>query len=184
MLNLSDFILKPAYFDHDSKLHGITHTYRVMAFTYMLGNRLNLSKNRDLAFMAAFIHDMSRKHDGFCTNHGKWAAKNKLPVFKDLFIKNGATPEDLNEIAYAVHYHSRMTQPGKNNPFYHTLALLKDADALDRIRISPYNLNPRMLRFSESRSMIKIAEQLYYYSLSVTSPTLNHFLEKLECFHQ
>ena len=162
MFTPSDFILRPEYFDHSGSLHGMGHTYRVMTMVYLLGEELKLGKKRDLAFMAAFIHDMARKHDGFCMHHGKWAAKSKLPLFSDLFINNGAANSDLDEIAFAVKNHSLYLHPGKSHPYYTTLALLKDADALDRIRIRADDLNPDYLRFKISHSFIKTSEKLYY----------------------
>lgn len=159
--HFSDFILLPEYFDHSGSLHGIGHTYRVMTLAYELGNRLSLIRERNLAFMAAFIHDMARKHDGFCTRHGKKAVETKLPVFKDLFLSNGATEKDIPEIAFAVHYHCKYFQPSRKHPYFLTLAILKDADALDRIRLGENNLDPRFLRFPESHHMIDYARDLY-----------------------
>jgi HD superfamily phosphodiesterase len=167
MIKFSDFILKQEYFNKPSMLHGIGHTYRVMALAWELGNRLNMARERDLAFMAAFIHDMARNHDGVCWKHGKRAVKYKLPVFREFFIEQGATENDMHEISFSVHYHCTPREPEKKHPFYPTLALLKDADALDRIRMGPSNLNPRWLRYDESRRMIKEAEELYFKSLQM-----------------
>jgi len=167
MLDVSKFILKPEYFDYpESRLHGIAHTYRVMTLVWLLGERVKLPEIRKTAFMAAFIHDMARRHDGYCNQHGRRAVKYKLPQFSDFFKQQGATDENLKEIAFAVHNHCKFLQPGKH-PYFQTLALLKDADALDRIRISKYDLNPRMLRFKESHEMINLAEKMYYQSLSL-----------------
>jgi hypothetical protein len=164
MINIDQFILKPEYFDYQSQLHGINHTYRVMTLVLLLGKRLGLERECKLAFMAAFIHDMSRKHDGFCNRHGKRAVKYKLPQFAEFFKSQGIEDTDLEEISFAVHYHCKYYQPSKKHPYFKTLALLKDADALDRIRISPNDLNPNYLRFNESVEFIGIAENLYYKS--------------------
>jgi hypothetical protein len=50
----------------------------------------------------------------------------------------------------------------QSDPAYKTVALLKDADALDRIRISKNCLDPDYLRFPESHTLISFAEELYY----------------------
>ena len=164
-MNHLEFILKPEFFNRKSELHGISHTYRVMALTWDLGSRINMARERNLAFMAAFIHDMARNHDGICWKHGKRAVKYKLPLFREFFIEQGASENDLDEISFSVHYHCTPREPEKSHPFSPTLALLKDADALDRIRMGSRNLNPHMLRYDESRKMIREAENLYFESL-------------------
>jgi hypothetical protein len=176
MINIDQFILKPEYFDHQSQLHGIDHTYRVMTLVLLLGKRLGLERECKLAFMAAFIHDMARRHDGFCNRHGKRAVKYKLPQFAEFFKSQGIQEEDLKEIAFAVHFHCKYIQPSSKHPYFNTLALLKDADALDRIRISPDDLNPRFLRFDESSEFIGIAENLYYKSQLIEEKSLPQFL--------
>ena len=40
------------------------------------------------------------------------------------------------------------------------MAILKDADALDRCRL--FDLNPRWLRYPESRYLIKTIEEIYF----------------------
>lgn len=169
MIDITKFILKPEYFDFpESPIHGISHTYRVMTLVWILGEKTNLPEIREIAFMAAFLHDMARKHDGYCPQHGKMAVKYKLPLFADLFRQEGATDETLKKIAFSVHFHSMYFQPVRH-PYYKVLALLKDADALDRIRICKNDLNPRMLRFKESIELIPFAEQLYYHSLQLAN---------------
>ena len=175
-MNCTDFILKPEFFNKSSELHGISHTYRVMALSWELGNRMNMPRERNLAFMAAFIHDMARNHDGICWKHGRRSAQHKLPLFREFFIEHGATENDLDEISFAVHFHCTLKEPEKSHPFYPTLALLKDADALDRIRMGPRNLNPGLLRFEESRKMIKEAEYLYLDSLQLEDINYNSLL--------
>ncbi len=81
------FILKPYYFDNLSMIHGFNHTFRVMVNVLTIGNAIGLNNEVKEAFCAAFVHDMSRKNDGYCTEHGLWAAQNKIPLFIDLFAK-------------------------------------------------------------------------------------------------
>ena len=86
---ISNLNLKEEYFDHPSQIHGINHTYRVMVHAYILGSQvLDMSEQKSV-LAAAFIHDMARKHDGYCTEHGGWAAERKLPEFKELFFEIG-----------------------------------------------------------------------------------------------
>jgi hypothetical protein len=161
-INFSDFILSPEYFDHHGWLHGKGHVYRVMCHVLRLGEILKMPQETKLAFFAAFIHDLSRQHDGKCRTHGQRAADEKLPKFLQLFKKNKMKEEDIPYIYTAIANHSLPEEIGKDHPHYMVTSLLKDADALDRIRISPNDLKLKYLRFKESFSLIGFAEELYF----------------------
>jgi HD superfamily phosphodiesterase len=158
------FKLSNNYFDHPSTIHGINHTYRVMYHVLNIGRMAGLNHEIHLAFCAAFIHDMSRMHDGYCTEHGGWAARNKLPEFKGLFLDSGVSRFGIRAIKLAVANHSVRFEIRKENPYYKTVALLKDADALDRIRIGGNNLKVEYLRYPETIKLIDFAKTLYYQS--------------------
>lgn len=161
-LDFSKFRIRSDHFDHHSLLHGINHSYRVMYHVLEIGKKSGLDHEIAEAFCAAFIHDMARKHDGFCQSHGAWSARRKLPLFSDLFLSVGITPDRLDTIKLAVTYHSLHEELEKSHEGYKTVALLKDADALDRIRISSTDLRPEYLRFPETHSLIGFAKELYY----------------------
>jgi HD superfamily phosphodiesterase len=154
-------VLEPSHFDHPSDLHGIGHTYRVMTLGMHLALESGFTELAGPVLAAAFVHDMARKHDGYCTEHGRWAADQKLPMFRKFFLQHGIQPEFLSHIYTAITHHSLSVELEKEDPAYLLTALLKDADALDRIRLGPENLDPRYLRFSESRALIEPAKQLY-----------------------
>ena len=177
VIDVTKFTLLRRYFDNQSSLHGINHTYRVMYHCLVLGDLMQNRKAALLAFMGAFIHDMARKHDGFCTGHGAWATTYKLPVFRGLFIESGASGEELKLIARAVHYHSLSVDLPVSDPGWEVCAILKDADALDRIRLGETNLRPEYLRFSESHTLIAHAKVLYY---KCTAEPLASFGELLD----
>lgn len=165
------------YFTHASELHGIEHTYRVMVLLHTLTNLLNLKDLTVPGLAAAFIHDMAREHDGYCTQHGKWAAEKKLPAFKSFFLKQGLDHALLDDIAIAVEYHSLAQELNARHPAYSLTALLKDADALDRVRLGDANLDIRFLRFPESRELIGFSKALY---LSGRNTNFHNFAEALE----
>jgi len=175
--NYKLFNLHDRFFVHSSLIHGINHTYRVMYHVLNIGRKAGLNHEIQLAFCAAFIHDMSRLHDKYCTEHGGWAAKNKLPEFKNLFIKSGIDAQGIRAIKLAVANHSIRFEINKNNPYYKTVALLKDADALDRIRIAENNLKVEYLRYPETIEMVDFAKELYYKS---DKYILNSFDELIE----
>lgn len=162
------FALMDHYFDFHSSLHGADHTYRVMCNSLVLGKKLKLWRESRLALCAAFIHDMARKHDGKCTMHGAWAAEEKLPLFQDLFLSIGVMPSEIEEIRAAVTNHSLPEELPSFHDFYVTTAILKDADALDRIRLGDSNLKPDFLRFGESRELIPVSERLYYQTNGIS----------------
>ena len=157
-----DFNLTPEAFDHQSKLHGIGHVYRVMIHCLELGLSLNFVSEARLAFFAAYIHDLSRKHDGRCMQHGSWAANEKLPLYGALFTRYGIGDKDLEHIRTAIVYHSMQEELPFAHPSWRVTAILKDADALDRIRLGESDLDPGYLRFKETLNRIGFARELYF----------------------
>lgn len=176
-LSSYDFHLKQDYFDIRSSLHGIPHTCRVMCHCLILGEKLKAARETELALCAAFIHDMARRHDGRCTLHGTWAAEAKLPLFRDFFLSRGISPEDLEEIGVSVANHSLPEELPQNHRCYRTTAILKDADALDRVRLGENNLKPELLRFPESLDLIVFSRELYRRTLQEPEPDFRKFLE-------
>jgi len=160
-LDFSLFNLSPDQFARESKIHGIKHTYRVMLHCLRLGMLTGMMRKAKVAFFGAYIHDMARTHDGYCTIHGAEAAR-KLPAYKQLFNSQGATDEDLKIIAQIVTRHSLREELPRDHAYYDYLAILKDADALDRIRLGRNDLNPSYLRIRETHECIRFAEELYY----------------------
>ncbi len=156
------FRLKQDYFDHQSNIHGINHTYRVMYHVLQIAAEAGLKREGVAAFCAAYIHDLARLNDGYCTQHGAWASERKFYLFKDLFYKVGLNDEDLEKIEIAVINHSITKELDKNNNAYRVTALLKDADALDRIRLGDGNLDISFLRFHESQKMVSRAKEIFF----------------------
>lgn len=167
------FILKPYYFDNLSMIHGFNHTFRVMVNVLTIGNAIGLNNEVKEAFCAAFVHDMSRKNDGYCTEHGPWAAQNKIPLFIDLFREVGIDKTGMENIKLAVTLHSSCEELDLTHPAGKTIALLKDADALDRIRISEIDLKEDLLRFPESCDKIEFAKKLFYASHAIETSHFN-----------
>lgn len=160
----SDFDIKPGYFKHESHLHGTLHTYRVMCHVMALGSQLDKPHETLLAFCAAFVHDMARHHDGFCLMHGPRAAREKVPEFIPLFTKYELNAEDISAIKTAVSNHSQYVELKIKHPHYLVTALLKDADALDRVRMGEGNLKQKYLRLPATAGLIPFSSQLYCHS--------------------
>ena len=161
-LDLGNFNLLEQQFDRSSELHGVMHTYRVMLHVLRLGVATGYIAEARNAFFAAYIHDMARKCDGHCTQHGTDAVNHKLPIYEPLFIKNGAKPTDIPSIGKACTWHSLNHEIITTDPDWLTVALLKDADALDRLRLGERHLDVSYLRFKETLEHIKFARELHF----------------------
>lgn len=157
-----NFNLKQDYFEHFSTLHGVLHTYRVMYHVVELGKAHKYSV-RDIktTLCAAFIHDMSRRHDELCYAHGKWAIEEKLPSFLAEFKEYGLKKKDIEALSTAVEYHSLPQELSQSHLHYKITALLKDADALDRIRLGEGGLDPSYLRLKHSKNFVEQGVRLY-----------------------
>jgi hypothetical protein len=134
------FRIDPDWFDHPSRIHGVGHTVRVMILADALYRRL-LAEGfsvppllyRDL-LTAALIHDLGRRHDGACRKHGKWAREGKRHIAESDFLGEKLSDTDWERIGGAVEAHSLPDAPGALSQGS-LGALLKDADALDRVRL-------------------------------------------------
>ena len=147
-----------------SGLHGTKHEARVMVWQEIL-SRLLIKKgeklNQEALRWAAVTHDTQRIEDGFDYLHGersaKWVEKN---------MKLLVSAETLKTIIYINKWHV----PNDSHAPQMTpeLAVFKDADALDRVRIE--DLNPDMLRYQISKKLlVKAAEDLYRLSKDKSS---------------
>jgi len=156
------FRIDKRWFDRPSSIHGKTHTLHIMIHARWLMARLEESVvaadpllERDL-LTAALIHDMGRRSDGGCTEHGRWAREGKRHV-AELFA-GSLGDEAWDRIGRAVEAHSRDDPPGGFPPGGLT-ALLKDADALDRVRLGK-DPNPRYFRHAFTRERMDQAWRL------------------------
>lgn len=151
-------------FDMNSHAHGAEHTKRVMHLVNHLAKVCGIDKQTTLqAYCAAVIHDMAREHDGYCDMHGQWSVERKLPIWKDKFIEIGLKPEQLEAVAFAVHWHCKSFKTVPDSPHLKTLELLHDADALDRVRFGgPEAIRLDYLHFPETKDEIGYAEKLFY----------------------
>ena len=150
----------------DSYLHGLSHTLRVMHHVLRIaaagGPDLFPAQTVREAFCAALLHDTARRHDGHCELHGHWAVAEKLPASRDRLLASGVTDAGLDRIAFAIASHclphpqtqtqtqtQTPTETSTSRAAANTLTLLRDADALDRVRFIDVcdldRLDPRRL---------------------------------------
>lgn len=158
LYRLNEFVLHDSDFTHPSYLHGLMHTYRVMAWTQVVAKLAGSEKGRN-AFFAAMVHDMGRVNDKVDPSHGEKSAKNKFPIYREFFKSFGASEIDLCEIEEAIILHS-LYEENDNE----TLKILKDADALDRVRLHPAMPDSKFLRFPFTLNLVPKAAELLIFT--------------------
>ena len=161
-VDVSDFNLKNDMFKRPTHkpIHGIGHIYRTMICCALIGNSVKKPREALLAFCGAYIHDLARCTDGEDPEHGAQAVKEYFDDFSSIWNKYGLTQSELNQVKFSVEQHSRSQRLKYDDPGYYAAAILKDADALDRCRLRS-GLNPDLLYFAESKSLIPVSEQIF-----------------------
>ena len=160
-VDISDFALKNSMFTrpwHD-RIHGIGHIYRTMIGCAMIAHLLQKPREGLLSFCGAYIHDLARETDDKEPEHGAMAVVKYFDKFNHLWDKYGLTEEERILVQKAVTQHSIREQMTPEDDGYDVMAILKDADALDRCRIG--DLNPKWLRYEESRALIERIDDIY-----------------------
>lgn len=175
-LPLEDMVPHPEDFLHHSRIHGQAHVARVVIHTLLLVKMLGMEDRSASSWAAAYIHDIGRRHDGGCRRHGRDALQrlDELPHVKALLERGGAAASDWEGIAVAVENHCREEIP-KTHPHWEITAVLKDADGLDRVRLR--DLDPRFLRFPQSRALLPFAKALYNETHGKITPGPGLFAE-------
>lgn len=104
---------------------------------------------------AAVTHDIRRADDLFDPQHPQQAAQWALQNLRD-----GLSPTSIDKVAYINRRHSSR---GKQVPeITPELAVLKDADALDRIRLGEEYFDPNHLHHEIAKKLlVKPAEALF-----------------------
>lgn len=151
----------PDLFRHASTLHGQAHVTRVMIHATRLAAATNQWSHAARLWAAVFLHDLARTHDGVCHRHGADAAQRLRdePELRTRMAEVGLIEADYPEIEAAVTAHSAPREVDRSHPHWALIALLKDADGLDRVRLG--DLDPSRLRHREARGMIEFAQQLF-----------------------
>lgn len=160
-VDLADFNLRNDMFTRPQHrpIHGIGHLYRTMIGCALLAERLQKPRIGLLAFCGAYIHDLARKSDGREAEHGLNAVKYKFPRFEALWRKYNLSGQEREWICEAVKQHSTREWMRSDDVGYDVMAILKDADALDRCRIG--DLDPSMLRYQASNELISVIERYW-----------------------
>jgi hypothetical protein len=114
---------------------------------------------------AVYLHDLARTHDGFDEVHGMHAVMrvNESTDLQERLIARGVQSDDPSMLlAVMMHCLPDDHSAFGGKPVWPLLAMLKDVDALDRVRFG--DLDTSYLRFPETKTMVKFAEDLYSQS--------------------
>lgn len=143
--------------------HGINHLYRVSILSGMI-HELVREDYDDLndttlihVMMAGLFHDIGRENDEEDTEHGKRSIelldKHHIHISKDM--------------RQIIEYHCKddIQFPQCSSKIQIMYQILKDADALDRVRFGIRALDTRYLRLEISKSLVFFAHQLLHYKL-------------------
>ena len=104
-IDLSDFTVRKQQFELRSEIHEITHTYRVILHSLLIGYLENKPREGLLAALGGIIHDMARKNEGVDYSHGPDAARTKFDQLKTHIEKYTITEEEQEWIKRAVSLH-------------------------------------------------------------------------------
>jgi HD superfamily phosphodiesterase len=159
-------LVPAAWFAHDSALHGVSHTQRVHIHVQRLAAELDWpARDTRVALGAALWHDIGRTHDGEEPEHGLAGARRAVELGLPRSLRSG----DGSIAVFAIHYHSlpdraaeeAARRQGHPERALRILWLLKDADALDRVRLAPWEAaDPGQLRYPCTAAHIPFAAEL------------------------
>ena len=156
----------PPEADDEENIHGAGHSMRVLVLALTICTFANYPPHiMEQAALAAAAHDIGRTHQGLDDEHGEKSAR-KLQSLNDVMTKDW-NANVTRPVLYAIHFHSleddlatfeEFTDEKEAADARLVWAVLKDADALDRVRLG--DLDPQMLRLPVSPKLVGLAELL------------------------
>lgn len=150
------------FFNSDLNDHGKIHCLRVLLNAIIIANHEKITDiyDRSILFTACICHDMARDHDYEDTLHGENSYRS---LIDNLGLKEN------NELLFLMKYHCINDRHGlsalKSFPkdrqiiLKKLLYILKDADALDRVRFGIRALDMTFLRIDFSKKLTLMALQ-------------------------
>lgn len=151
---------------YHSEMHGIFHNIRVAMLSYYISVQLGLSlKEQELMIDAAFYHDIGRINDIDDVFHGNRSAS----MIDDIILNQDKQYTDNLKMVITCHSHEddeiKNLIQNSELDFESTKILvyiLKDTDALDRIRFD--GLDPKYLRLDISKTLLNASAGLFFTS--------------------
>ena len=96
-----------------------------------------------------------------------------LPQVRELFARGGVLDDDYPAIHTAVVHHAIPKELDPAQPHWRLTSLLKDADALDGVRLG--DLDPRYLRNPDAHGMVDFAQALFDRTDGTIDAGADHF---------
>ena len=185
VLDIDDDILDDKH-QYKSLLHGVNHTRRVAFNVLLLTNKLKSFNRRDTQILLtiAKYHDIGRLNDGVDDSHGERSAfiLSKTNELKDY------DEEEKELIYFVIKEHSLNNKQNsididnlpisKKARYKKFLSLFKDADKLDRVRLSTspqIGLDTSRLSFNISKQYENVAYESYEKLLDLFSLLMQIF---------
>ena len=150
---------------HQSRLHGRSHIERTMLFGTLLAMKESLSQSDTILLLfGCSYHDVGRQSDRLDDLHGQRSAARMAEITglsegDDLnILRTMAEAHSINDAQLGTvckKYNVQDLERARKLAF-----LLKDADALDRVRIS-HMLDTRYFRFPNSHALLPFAFRIY-----------------------
>lgn len=149
-------------FQIHGSVHEKGHSMRVLLHCLILGQLYSISsEDMDILADAALYHDVGRTHEGVERGHGEASAK--------LYEAGAEYPNDVS--SFLMRYHCRPDNEGYTfiQQYYSAdsdhitllFNIFKDADGLDRIRLSLNDVDFTQLRTEEAKRLPLIANLLF-----------------------
>ncbi len=171
------WFVRPSGNDASRTIHGVGHTSRVLVHTADLADLLDLPAwEREALACAALWHDIGRTHDGVDYYHGAKSAGKAVALGLHFTVQ----PKVYETALYAITHHCgdeghaeraahqvRYRVPNDGQEVFERVdpesalrvfRLLKDADALDRVRLGDLDIS--YLRYDVSRERVNRAREL------------------------
>jgi hypothetical protein len=153
---------QPGWYRHNPYgIHGLGHAARVLIWAEQVAEALQAEGTpveMEVVRWAAAVHDVGRIDDGRDRGHGErsalWVLENAAQFAPALI------PSQVERVAYLCTWH--VPDDTKAPAFTPELTCLKDADALDRVRI--FDLDVRRLRTSRAVALADSAGALFRVS--------------------
>jgi hypothetical protein len=157
----------------ESLLHGIYHSEKTLFFAYIICIFESLNDN-DIYIIcdAAKYHDIGRNSDEVDYSHGEYGARliDQIVAHDDFYCHRS----NLELLKFAIHYHCMPSDMFNVLIKYYNITnvkqahiicdILRDADALDRVRLNPHSqymqTNPYYLKTDYAKKLIKVAHQV------------------------
>lgn len=169
-----EWFVRPNGHDASGSIHGVAHTVRVWVHAQELAGELSRDIADDLGPLSgwelealnfsALWHDIGRTNDATDYYHGAKSAGKVAGLALHsgldalmLEVALNAVTHHCGSEAHAERSMSRLHDPSRA---LRVFRILKDADALDRVRLGAGDLDTGQLRFQQSRRRVERAWEL------------------------